>query len=107
MESEKDLGVYITSKLNWKEHIHYLCSKANRMLGLVKRTCHFVKNVDQWKLLCTSLVFSQFNHCPQVWRPVSIALCNKIDRVQIREMKWMLSEQYVTYTKSQYLQKMQ
>ena len=105
VESEKDLGIHITAKRNWKEHIYYLCSKANRMLGLVQRTCHFVKNSDQKKLLCTSLVLSQFNHFSQVWRPNSIALFNKIERVQIRAIKWILSEQYVTYSKSQYLQK--
>ena len=47
VEIEKDLGIHITSKLNWKDHIYYLCSKANMMLGLVKRTCNFVKNTDQ------------------------------------------------------------
>ena len=105
VESEKDLGIHITSKLNWKEHIYYLCSKANRMLGLVQRSCHFVKNRDQRKLLCTSLVFSQFNHCSQVWRPDSIALLNKIERVQLRALKWIWSEQHVTYTKTEYFNK--
>ena len=49
VNSEKDLGVYITTNLNWKEHVYYLCSKANRMLGLVRRTCHFIKNPLQKK----------------------------------------------------------
>ena len=44
VDYEKDLRVHINTKLNWKQHVFYLCSKANRMLGLVKCTCHFVKN---------------------------------------------------------------
>ena len=47
VDSEKDLGVHIASNLSWKEHIYYLCSKANRMLGLVQRTCSFVKDSSQ------------------------------------------------------------
>ena len=105
VETEKDLGIHITSKLNWKEHVYFLCSKANRMLGLVQRSCHFVKNREQRKLLCTSLVFSQFNHCSQVWRPDSIVLLNKIERVQLRALKWILSEQHVTYTSTEYFNK--
>ena len=77
--SEKDLGIHMTNKLNWKEHAFYICSKANKMLGLVKRTCHFVKNSTQKRVLYLSLVSSQFNHCSSVWRPDSIALLNKIE----------------------------
>ena len=40
---EKDLGVYIQSKLNWTQHCDKLYSRANQRLGLLKRTCHFIK----------------------------------------------------------------
>ena len=88
VEMEKDIDVHITTKLNWKDHAHYICSKANRMLGLVKRTCEFVKNPAQKRLFYLSLVTSQFNHCSQIWRPQSIELCNKIERVQVRAVQW-------------------
>ena len=105
VNSEKDLGVHITSKLNWKEHVFYLCSKANRMLGLVKRTCHFVKNPHQKRVFYLALVCSQFNHCSSIWRPTSLSLLNKIERVQIKAVKWILSEQYTTYTAKSYFNK--
>ena len=98
VETEKDLGVHITNKLNWKEHIYYLCSKVDRMLDLVKCTCEFVNNTAQKRVFYLSLVSSQFNHCSPIWRPQSIALLNKIERVQIRAIKWILSEQNATYT---------
>ena len=44
VEYEKALGVHMTTTLDWKQHVFYLCSEANIMLGLVKRTCHFAKN---------------------------------------------------------------
>ena len=102
LETKKDLGVHVTSKLNFKEHIFYLCSKANRMLGLVKRTCQFVKNPDRKRVLYLCLVSSQFNHFSPIWNPSLISLLNKIERVQIKAIKWILSEQCVTYSKNEY-----
>ena len=37
VRSEKDLGVIINDCLKWNEHINTACSKANRVLNLVKR----------------------------------------------------------------------
>ena len=105
VESEKDLGVFVTKKLNWNQHVFYLCSKANKILGLVKRTCHFVKNSNQKMLLYLSLVCSQFNHCSSIWRPNTISLLNKIERVQTRAVKWILSEQNANYVDLEYFKK--
>ena len=92
-------------KLNWKEHIFFLCSNANRMLRLVKRTCNFVKDSNQNRVLYLSLVGSQFNHRSSLWRPSSIALLNKIERVQVNAVKWILSEQKSFYTDMEYFTK--
>ena len=105
IETEKDLGVHIHNKLSWNQHIFYLCSKANRMLGLVKRTCKFVKEHNQKRVLYLSLVSSQFNHCSPVWRPASVTLLNKIERVQVNAIKWILCEEGSTYTDLAYFKK--
>ena len=105
VKTEKDLGVHMTNKLNFKEHVHFICSKANRMLGLVKRTCEFVKNPAQKRVFYLSLVGSQFNHCSSIWRPYSTNLLNKIERVQVRAVKWILSELNATYTSTVYFKK--
>ena len=44
---ETELGMAITNKLNWESHQDKILIKANRQLGLTKRTCFFVKNVSQ------------------------------------------------------------
>ena len=105
VETETDLGIKMTNKLNFREHIYFICSKANRMLGLVKHTYEFVKNPDQKKVFYLSLVSSQFNHCSQIWTPQSITLLNKIERVQIRAIKWILSEHNETYSSTEYFSK--
>ena len=38
--TEKDLGVHVSTKLSWNNHIDVIISKANKMLGMIKRTCN-------------------------------------------------------------------
>ena len=101
IETEKDLGVHINNKLSWNQHIFYLCSKANKMLGLVKRTCKFVKEHNQKRVLYLSLVSSQFNHAHQY----GDLHLNKIERVQVNAIKWIMSEEGSTYTDLVYFKK--
>ena len=53
---EKDLGVHVTSKLNWTEHCNKLCLHAASRLGLNMRTCHFLHNTNQKRVLYLTLV---------------------------------------------------
>ena len=45
--TEKDIGVYLDDKLKFDFHIHTAVTRANRMLGLIKRSYTFLdKSVD-------------------------------------------------------------
>ena len=44
---QKDLGVIVNENLTWCDYHLYLINKAAQMLGLIKRTCHFVINSIQ------------------------------------------------------------
>ena len=39
VHQEKYLGTFVKSKLSWDSHIFSIVSKANTMLGILKRTC--------------------------------------------------------------------
>ena len=39
VSTEKDIGANITNSLTWNTHIHANTAKANKLLGLLKRTC--------------------------------------------------------------------
>ena len=103
--SEKDLGVVINSKLLWNTQCESLVQKANKQLGLVRRTCHFVNNSKQRRALYLSLVRSMFEHCCQVWAPQNLKSLYKFDQLQKRAVKWILKESYVRYSDDEFLQK--
>ncbi|RMX50696.1 hypothetical protein pdam_00013229, partial [Pocillopora damicornis] len=37
--TKKDFGVHVSTKLSWNNRIGVIISKANKMLGMIKRTC--------------------------------------------------------------------
>ena len=81
-DSEKDLGVFINSTLNFTEHCDKLLVKANQQYGLLKRTCHFVTDIKRRRTLYLILVRSQFEHCSQVWRPSGKTLIARFENFQ-------------------------
>ena len=90
--TEKDLGVIITPKITWDSHQNSIMSKASRQLGLLKRTCHFIKNQSQKRALYITLVRSLFEHCGEIWGPNAVVSQNQFEPVQKRTVKWILSE---------------
>ena len=58
---QKYLGVMLTSDLRWNTHIANIASKANRSLGLVKRSLHKCQQ-DAKALAYTSLVRSHLEY---------------------------------------------
>ena len=53
VSEEKELRVIITSTLSWDSHIHTITAKANKLLGLLKRTCPLLTGVSvRRSLLC-------------------------------------------------------
>ena len=102
---EKDLGVVINTRLSWKTQCDSLISKANRQLGLVRRTCYFIKDTKQRHALYPSLVRSIFEHCCQVWAPQDVISLNFFDLLQRRAVKWILKESHKSYSNEEFLNK--
>ena len=68
-ECEKDLGVLVNTNFKWNDHQLKVLNKAHQMLGITKRTCHFIIDTRKRWSLYLSLVRSQFEHCSSIWRP--------------------------------------
>ena len=101
--TEKDLGVYMTSKQNFTDHCNKLYSKANSRLFLNKRTCAFLQNPQQKRKIYLTMVRSLFEHCSVVWRPHNQTSKDKLESIQKRGVKWILNEEYQSYSNLEYL----
>ena len=58
----------ISSNLKVADHCHYACNKANKMLGLRKRTIKH-RNISVMVQLYKSLVRPHMEYCSPVWSP--------------------------------------
>ena len=104
--TEKDLGVIITPKITWDSHQNSITSKASRQLGLLKRTCHVIKNQSQKRALYITLVRSLFEHCGEIWGPNAVVAQNQFEPIQKRAAKWILSESNRRYNEAEYMNKL-
>ena len=80
-EEEKDLGITITSKFKFNNHLQEILSKALNQFNLLRRTCPFVKNSQKRRTLYLSLVRSLFEHGFQIWSP-NISTVNNFETFQ-------------------------
>lgn len=88
----------MTSDFNWKEHCNKALSKANQKLGMSRRNFHFVTDKNRRRVLYLTIIRSQFEHCPIIWRPVTKTLTDKLEGLQKRAIKWILQEENLSYS---------
>ena len=89
-EIEKDLGVSIQSDLLWSKQVFNCCSKANKLLGLLRRSTAEVESQRTRRTLYLSVVRSTLGYATQIRAPQSIELMRKVERVQRRATKFIL-----------------
>ena len=70
----KDLGILVAADLTWTNHILECSPKANKLLGLVRRSSADISNVRTRCTLYLQIVRPVFGYASQIWRPQSIAL---------------------------------
>ena len=69
VEHEKDLGIIFQQDLKFDQHVSMVVNKANRVLGLIKRTFAYL---DKNTFLCLykSLIRSHLDYGDTIWNPV-------------------------------------
>ena len=87
-ECEKDLGVMIQSDLKWHNHVGYVCARANRIIGMLRRTFVYL-NVRMVSQLYKVFVRPHLEYAVSVWCPYHISDINQLDRVQHRMTRLM------------------
>ena len=77
-EGEKDLGVVVDIRLSFEQHIDGQVSKANRALGLIRRSFTFLDGPTM-KTLFKALVRPHLEYGVTAWRPASKGAQIKIE----------------------------
>ena len=91
-EQHKDLGVVMTSNLQWDSHIALISSKAYKKLGLLRHSFSSAVHINAKRSLHLSLIRSQLVYCSQIWRPYLLTDIILLERVQRRAIKLILND---------------
>ena len=92
----KDLGIILSSNLNWDYHYKKITGRAYKFLGLLHRT-FTTDSILAKKRLYISIVRSQLLYCSQVWRPYYIKDILLFERIQRRATKYILNDYNSSY----------
>ena len=80
---DKHLGIWIESSLRWDAHINYIVGKANRVLGLIRRTFG-PKDLVAIKTAFNALVRPVLEYACTVWNPYLVKHIHSIESIQRR-----------------------
>ena len=91
VESAKDLGVTISYDLSWSKHVSHIVSKANKVLGVIKRS---IGNDNQhvFSSLYKSLVRPILEYAAPVWSPYLTKDMESLEKVQRRASRLALKQ---------------
>jgi len=90
VKSHRDLGINLSYDLSWNSHIDGAVAKANRMLGIIKRTCGYQADFDTCKVLYQSYVRPHLEYGSVVWSAHTKCNLFNLEKVQRRATKFML-----------------
>ncbi|XP_046846860.1 uncharacterized protein LOC124440511 [Xenia sp. Carnegie-2017] len=95
----KDLGVIMSSDLKWSKHVEQIVHKANKVLGLLKRTVGG-KNKGTFSNLYKTLVRPILEYACPVWSPHLMKDIDEIEKIKRRASRIALGQrrQEMAYT---------
>ena len=87
----KYLGVILSEDLKWGKHIQSIASKANSVLGLLRRNLrHCPEKLREQAFI--SLVRSRLEYCASAWNPYLAQDIDKLEMVQRRGARFVKQE---------------
>jgi hypothetical protein len=93
---EKDIGVLIDDKLNFKTHIMQQVKKANSMVGAIRRSFRFLDE-RMFRLLYKGLVRAHIETSVIIWNPYTSEMIDAIESVQKRATRMIPGYRDMTY----------
>ena len=96
IESIKDLGVTFDNKLKFDDHINNKISTAYQILGIVKRNFIYL-TPDSFVILYKCMIRSYLEYAVSVWNPHHQSLIEKLEKVQKRATKLVITVKKLCY----------
>lgn len=84
--------------MKWSKQVYQQCSKANKLLGFVRRSSREIENIATRRTLYLALVRPHLGYATQVWAPQSIELMKSVEQVQRRATKYVLKLPFQSQT---------
>ena len=85
------LGILLDNKLSWTPHINSLCSKANHLLGFLRRTLHHCpSNLKEHAY--KQIVLPSIEYCSSIWDPHQKSFIHKLEMIQHRAARFVLNK---------------
>ena len=95
IDKENDLGITFSHDFKFRTHIHKIVQKANRVLGVIKRTFKYL-DPDIMHLLYASLVRPHLDYA-SIWNPYLLEDVCTIEKIQKRATKLIPSFKQRSY----------
>jgi ribonuclease P/MRP protein subunit RPP40 len=86
VEYEKDLGITVSTNLDFDQHISEKVNKGNSMMGLIRRTFQYIDE-ENFKLLYKAFVRPHLEYGNAVWSPHKVEHITALENVQRRATK--------------------
>ena len=105
LTSAKYLGLTITNKLQWDQHINNITAKANKTLGFLRRNLK-IPSIRIKEQAYQTLVRPLVEYASTVWNPYTKTEINKIEAVQRRAARYVVNNQRNRSSVSNMLQRL-
>ena len=92
----KMLGMYIDSKLSFKEHITEICKRAGRKLNVLRRLSAHL-DTESKLVLFYSFVLAHFEYCSTIWHCCNRKQARKIEKIQERALRYVYKDLTARY----------
>jgi len=85
------LGIRLHHKLSWDPHVNYICNKANRLLGFLKRNLYNAP-LQIKEHVYKQLLLPSIEYCSAIWDPYHQTSINKLEMIQHYAARFVLNK---------------
>ena len=97
IKSTKYLGVLMDCHLNWKDHVHNICKKLTRSIGIISKLRHFI-NIKTLVQLYYTLIYPFLTYSCMVWGNTYTSNLKPLEVLQKRTIRIITFSRFDAHT---------